>query len=235
MAGLSVISTSTVSVTVMTRLPTIRPTSTVPPTNPFAWNTPSLPTDPSAGLLVVQVPVIGIPLAVAASCTSFGWPLTSMSDPPAAVISPPATDGGPPSSPTKLRTLPSPVLLGMMSAPPAPPSSTGPGLSPPTPKPEPPDLAHPGLAAPSARVRGRARGRVDHRIANPSRTEGATHLSERLRTTRRSKCDGKLGILTRFTAATSHDVATHSPEAITPKAENQRWAGAFGKPVHVLH
>src|SRR5580658_244291 len=95
-----------------------------------------------------------------------------MSVPPAAVISPPAMDGEPPSPVTKLRTPPSPLLGGTMSMPPDPPSSTAPELSPASPKLE-LDFAHAGIVAPSARVKGRARGRVNHRMTNPSRADGA--------------------------------------------------------------
>src|SRR5580658_772390 len=96
-----------------------------------------------------------------------------MSGPPAAVISPPAMDGEPPSPVTKPRALPSPSLGGMTSVPPDPLSSTAPELSPADPKSLALDFAHAGIITPSARVKGRARGRVNHRMTNPPRTDGA--------------------------------------------------------------
>jgi len=123
------------------------------------------------------------------------------------VISPPATGGGPPLPGTRL-WLPASLAL-MMSVLLDPASSLVPELSPVDAKPGAPDFAHAGIPAASARVRGRARGRVSHRMTNPSRATGRGAFGQAIMYHALPEMRCKLGILTKFTIAWSSQ-ADHS-------------------------
>src|SRR5579859_1321675 len=117
-------------------------------------------------LLVVQVPVMGMPPADAVSCTVAGWPCTTMFGPPIAVMVPPVADDVPPSLHDP-ETPPS----GMAKPPLLPPVPLLPPLLPPLPPllllEKPPPWVEPQAATTMASASVK-----DRRMAEPLRASG---------------------------------------------------------------